>query len=136
MDSVSISAHEVEQAAASLSRMNQQLRAHLDAVTQKMRQLSSCWDSPAGAALQERFDQLLPVFDRYEQVMEQYVACLRETARSYQDAEHMLKQQASSVGILIQAISCVCRRWSACCRIAVSTACVFRMARSAGRCWT
>lgn len=29
--------------------------------------------------------------------MEQYVACLRETARSYQDAEHMLKQQASSV---------------------------------------
>ena len=86
MDSVSISAHEVEQAAASLSRMNQQLR-----------QLSSCWDSPAGAALQERFDQLLPVFDRYEQVMEQYVACLRETARSYQDAEHMLKQQASSV---------------------------------------
>lgn len=48
MDSVSISAHEVEQAAASLSRMNQQLRAHLDAVTQKMRQLSSCWDSPAG----------------------------------------------------------------------------------------
>lgn len=46
MDSVSISAHEVEQAAASLSRMNQQLRAHLDAVTQKMRQLSSCWDSP------------------------------------------------------------------------------------------
>ena len=72
MDSVSISAHEVEQAAASLSRMNQQLRAHLDAVTQKMRQLSSCWDSPAGAALQERFDQLLPVFDRYEQVMEQY----------------------------------------------------------------
>ena len=50
MDSVSISAHEVEQAAASLSRMNQQLRAHLDAVTQKMRQLSSCWDSPAGAA--------------------------------------------------------------------------------------
>ena len=77
MDSVSISAHEVEQAAASLSRMNQQLRAHLDAVTQKMRQLSSCWDSPAGAALQERFDQLLPVFDRYEQVMEQYVACLR-----------------------------------------------------------
>ena len=97
MDSVSISAHEVEQAAASLSRMNQQLRAHLDAVTQKMRQLSSCWDSPAGAALQERFDQLLPVFDRYEQVMEQYVACLRETARGYQDAEHMLKQQASSV---------------------------------------
>ena len=97
MDSVSISAHEVEQAAASLSRMNQQLRAHLDAVTQKMRQLSSCWDSPAGAALQERFDQLLPVFDRYEQVMEQYVACLRGTARSYQDAEHMLKQQASSV---------------------------------------
>ena len=55
MDSVSISAHEVEQAAASLSRMNQQLRAHLDAVTQKMRQLSSCWDSPAGAALQERY---------------------------------------------------------------------------------
>ena len=97
MDSVSISAHEIEQAAASLSRMNQQLRAHLDAVTQKMRQLSSCWDSPAGAALQERFDQLLPVFDRYEQVMEQYVAGLRETARSYQDAEHMLKQQASSV---------------------------------------
>ena len=97
MDSVSISAHEVEQAAASLSRMNQQLRAHLDAVTQKMRQLSSCWDSPAGAALQERFDQLLPEFDRYEQVMEQYVACLRETARIYQDAEHMLKQQASSV---------------------------------------
>ena len=97
MDSVSISAHEVEQAAASLSRMNQQLRAHLDAVTQKMRQLSSCWDSPAGAALQERFDQLLPVFDRYEQVMEQYVACLRETARSYQDAEHILSQQASTV---------------------------------------
>ena len=69
MDSVSIRAHEVEQAAASLSRMNQQLRAHLDAVTQKMRQLSSCWDSPAGAALQERFDQLLPVFDRYEHFM-------------------------------------------------------------------
>ena len=63
MDSVSISAHEVEQAAASLSRMNQQLRAHLDAVTQKMRQLSSCWDSPAGAALQERFDYLFQEFE-------------------------------------------------------------------------
>ena len=60
MDSVSISAHEVEQAAASLSRMNQQLRAHLDAVTQKMRQLSSCWDSPAGAALRQHPDDRAP----------------------------------------------------------------------------
>ena len=97
MDSVSISASDVEQAAASLKQMNQQMRTHLDAVTQKMRQLGSCWDSPAGAALQERFYQLLPVFDRYEQVMEQYVVCLRETARSYQDVENMLKQQAAVV---------------------------------------
>lgn len=97
MDHVHIRSQEVNEMAGQLQVYNGQLRTCLNEVTAKMRQLHLSWDSPAGFALQERFLQLLPVFERYEQVVEQYATYLRQTAQSYQDADSMLKQQAQSI---------------------------------------
>lgn len=97
MEGVKIASQKVNDYAGQLQKYNEELRALLDGITAKMRQLHMSWDSPAGAALQNRFLELLPVFERYEQVVEQYVSFLRQTAQSYQDADSMLKQQAQSV---------------------------------------
>lgn len=97
MDSVKIVSQEVSDMASQLQGFNTQLRECLESITVKMRQLNSFWDSPAGMALQNRYLDLLPVFERYEQVVEQYVSFLRQSAQAYQDAESMLKQQAETV---------------------------------------
>lgn len=97
MEGVRIVSQEVNDMASRLQQLNGQLRTCLDGISTKMRQLNLSWDSPAGAALQDRFMELLPVFDRYEQVVEQYVSFLRHSVQAYQDAESMLRQQAQSV---------------------------------------
>lgn len=97
MEGVRITSQKVCDHAVQLQRYNEELRTLLDAVTNRMRQLHASWDSPAGTALQNRFLELLPVFERYEQIVEQYVNYLRQTAQSYQDTDSMLKQHAQSV---------------------------------------
>lgn len=97
MEGVKIASQEVRDFAGQLQRYNGELRAVLEGITAKMRQLHTTWDSPAGIALQNRFLELLPVFERYEQIVEQYVTYLHQTAQSYQDADSMLKQQAQSI---------------------------------------
>lgn len=97
MDGVRIVSQEVNEMASQLQQFNGQLRTCLDGISARMRQLDLSWDSPAGAALQARFTELLPVFDRYEQVVEQYVSFLRQSVQAYQDAESLLRQQAESV---------------------------------------
>lgn len=96
MESVRLSSQDIEQMASKLQQMNIQMRGNLYAVSQKMRHLNNVWDSPAGEALQNRFLNLLPVFDHYEKVMDQYVSFLRMMVQSYQDAEGVLKQQAET----------------------------------------
>lgn len=96
MEGIRISSQDVLQAAAQFDSRNQQLRACLDQAAQRMKQLNASWDSPAGQAIQQRFMELLPVFERYEQTMEQYIRFLREIAQTYQETETMLKQHAEA----------------------------------------
>ena len=97
MDGVRIVSQEVNEMASQLQQFNGQLRTCLDGISAKMRQLDLSWDSPAGAALQARFTELLPVFDRYEQVVEQYVSFLRQSLHPHQDAESLLRQPPERV---------------------------------------
>ena len=118
---------EVNEMASQLQQFNGQLRTCLDGISAKMRHVDLSWDSPAGAALQARFTELLPVFDRYEQVVEHYVSFLRQSVQAYQDAESLLRQQQRALRSDRLQDLYVC----SCCRNAAISVCGCRRAVSA-----
>ncbi|MEF9967931.1 MAG: pore-forming ESAT-6 family protein [Longicatena sp.] len=96
MDGLTITLSEVTNSASAIRQQNQQCSACLQEINQFMNQLSLDWQSPAGETLRTRFHTMLPVFEQYKTIVENYAKFLDQTVTSYQSLETQLNNHADS----------------------------------------
>ncbi len=91
MEQIEIKVEEVRSSASGIKKLNVELKDILQKVSKEMHALNSTWSSPAQEALLIKFKQLLPMFDTYEQVINQYVTYLETTCDSYELLEKQMQ---------------------------------------------
>lgn len=96
MDTLSITLEEVSQTAVQLRAHNTQLNEYLQDIYRCMNQLMSEWQSPAATTIQMKFQGMLPVFDRYHAVVEDYAKFLDQSVTTYQTMESRLNTRAET----------------------------------------
>ncbi len=96
MDQIQITLAEVVQTAAQLRSCNDQLNERLLTMRKMMNELEQGWQSPAAAAIREKFNGMLPIFTNYYEIISTYAKFLDMTAEAYEQIENSIFQQASS----------------------------------------
>ncbi len=97
MEQLNISLEELKTYAANFRSQNQKLDQHLKHALKLMNELSATWSSPAQMALVSRFKKLLPVFEEYAFIIENYARYLDSTYDSYEMLETKMKNGAEGV---------------------------------------
>lgn len=97
MEVLSITLEELKRYANSFRVQNQKLTQELNQIHRIMNELSTIWSSPAQLAYVSRFKKLLPIFDDYAKVVDNYALYLDSTYDSYQMLESKMKNGANTV---------------------------------------
>ena len=96
MDTLTITLEEVSQTAAKLRAHNAQLNECLQDIYHCMNQLVDEWQSPAATTIQMKFQGMLPIFDRYREVVEAYAKFLDQSVATYRTMESRLNTRAEA----------------------------------------
>lgn len=96
MEHLDITMEKLNTASNHIRQTNQRLNQSLQEINSIMNQLSMYWNSPASLALKTRFQNMLPVFDNYKQVVESYAIFLDQTVDIYNTLEKTLQSHADS----------------------------------------
>ncbi|MCI9040311.1 WXG100 family type VII secretion target [Dubosiella newyorkensis] len=91
MSQLKISAADLQQYAAQLKNMEQEMNAIFLSIEAKMHDVQSFWTSPASSRLMEEFSRLHPVFDTYVQTIENHANYLSQTALAYEENETIME---------------------------------------------
>lgn len=97
MNDLRITLAEVTQTASLIRTENQQLTNCLQDIHQCMNQLSNDWQSPAAQTIRAKFQGMLPIFDQYREIVENYAKFLDQTVQTYQSIESQLNSHAESL---------------------------------------
>lgn len=96
MSHLDITIEKLNSASTNIRQTNQRLNQCLQEINTSMNQLSMYWNSPASLALKSRFQNMLPVFENYKQVVESYALFLDQTVEIYNSLEKTLESHADS----------------------------------------
>lgn len=96
METLFITLQEVETTAGKLRQQNTQLRSILKEISTSITQLTSVWQSPASQTMQAKFQTMLPIFDQYKTIIDNYAKFLDQTVFTYQNMEQQLNVNADS----------------------------------------
>lgn len=80
---ISIKPEELIARANEISVINDNMTGKLNSIKSQMDNLESSWDSTAGKKIREAMNSLSPKFKEYQDVVNQYVTFLKDTAGSY-----------------------------------------------------
>lgn len=99
INGVKVNTQEVENYRKRLHENNEDIKRQLSNVKKSMDYLkgTEIWKSDAATAIQAKFDNLAPVFDKFYKVVNDYVSFLDETIREYEGTEAAVKQDVQSV---------------------------------------
>ena len=96
MNSVQISAEDIQQFANQLSNQEQEMTSVFQSIQTKMNEVQSQWQSPASTALMNEFQSMHAVFQSYTQAIQNYVQYLTTTSQTYEENECILQKSIQS----------------------------------------
>jgi WXG100 family type VII secretion target len=96
IEGISISLEEVSQVAGSIRTTNSALDARLNDIKTSMNNLAQTWQSPAADTIRSKFNNLVPTFENYKNIVESYAKFLDNTVTSYQSTESAINNNANS----------------------------------------
>ena len=96
VEGIKISLGEVSATAGTIRTLNTSLNDKLLAIQKQMNDLASTWQSPAGETIREEFNNLVPAFENYKQIIEAYAKFLDNTVSSYEATETQIQNNASA----------------------------------------
>ena len=96
MEQIHIELAEVTKTAQEVRRCNTQLEQELMTMRKYMNELQSTWNSPAAETIRAKFNHMVPIFENYREVIENYAKFLDVTVSGYETCENTIKQNASS----------------------------------------
>ncbi|MGX8835566.1 pore-forming ESAT-6 family protein [Amedibacillus sp. YH-ame6] len=96
MDSLLITLAEVSHTSMQIRQENQQLSNCLKDIHQCMNQITNEWQSPAAQTIRTKFQGMIPIFDHYREIVENYAKFLDQTVQTYQSIEDQLNSHAQS----------------------------------------
>ncbi|MDD7280860.1 WXG100 family type VII secretion target [Floccifex sp.] len=86
-----IAYEDVIQYANQMNTLKQEMMDVFQDIQTKMNAISSTWDSPASRQFQSEFQQVVPAFSNFIQMMDGYVQFLSQTGDIYKENEEMLR---------------------------------------------
>ena len=96
MNSVQISAQDIQQFANQLSNQEQEMTTIFREIEAKMNEVQANWKSPASTALLNEFHSMHGVFQSYTQAIQNYVQYLTTTSQTYEENELSLQEAIQS----------------------------------------
>ena len=96
VEGIKISLGEVSATAGTIRTLNTSLNDKLLAIQKQMNDLASTWQSPAGETIREKFNNPVPAFENYKQIIEAYAKFLDNTVSSYEATETQIQNNASA----------------------------------------
>ena len=96
IEGITISLGDVSATAGTIRTLNTSLNDRLLAIQKQMNDLNNSWQSPAGQAIQEKFNNLVPAFENYKQIIESYAKFLDNTVATYESTETQIQNNASA----------------------------------------
>lgn len=96
MNSVQISAQDIQQFANQLSNQEQEMTSVFRSIQTKMNEVQNQWQSPASSALMNEFQSMHAVFQSYTQAIQNYVQYLTTTSQTYEENECILQKSIQS----------------------------------------
>ena len=99
INGVKVNTQEVENYRKKLNNDNEDIKRQLSNVKKSMDYLkgTEIWKSEAATAIQNKFDNLAPVFDKFYKVVTDYIEFLDGTIEKYDATESAVKQHAQNV---------------------------------------
>ena len=96
MEAIMISLAEVSKTSAQVRRLNSELMQELMEMKRVMNALASNWQSPAAETIRARFNGMMPIFENYRDIIENYAKFLDQTVAGYEATENNIQQSAAS----------------------------------------
>jgi WXG100 family type VII secretion target len=81
--------------AQKISNMNDNLKSDLIKIKDAITQLEGDWESNSAKTIREKITGMIPTFEKYYGVVDNYVTFIRNTARTYENAENTNNTNAS-----------------------------------------
>lgn len=99
INGVKVDTQEIRNYRKRLNDDNEDIKRQLSNVKKSMDYLkgTEIWKSEGATVIQNKFDSLSPVFDKFYKVVSDYIEFLDRTAEKYDSTESAIKQDASSV---------------------------------------
>lgn len=99
INGVKVDIQEIRNYRKRLNDDNEDIKRQLSNVKKSMDYLkgTEVWKSEAATVIQNKFDSLAPVFDKFYKVVSDYIEFLDRTAEKYGSTESAIKQDATSV---------------------------------------
>ena len=97
IDGIKVDTAMVRAISARMRSFSQQMLDALQAAKQKMGDVQSVWQSPAGQAVIERTNRMQPLIDNKKRILEEYIGFLDYTAQTYEQAEAVRHMDAASI---------------------------------------
>lgn len=96
MEAVMISLAEVSRTSSQMRKYNSELLQELLEMKRIMNALATNWQSPAAETIRSRFNGMMPIFENYRNIIENYAKFLDQTVAGYEATEQTIQQSAAS----------------------------------------
>ncbi len=96
MEAIMISLAEVSRTSSQMRRYNSKLMQELLEMKRIMNALATNWQSPAAETIRSRFNGMMPIFENYRNIIENYAKFLDQTVAGYEATEQTIQQSAAS----------------------------------------
>ncbi len=91
-----ISLAEVSRTSSQMRKYNSELLQELLEMKRIMNALATNWQSPAAETIRSRFNGMMPIFENYRNIIENYAKFLDQTVAGYEATEQTIQQSAAS----------------------------------------
>ncbi len=75
--------------------MNDTLKDELNNIKNAINSLSGDWESNSARTIREKIEGMVPTFNKYYDVVDNYVTFIKNTAKTYENAENSNNANAS-----------------------------------------
>ncbi len=96
MEAIMISLAEVSRTSSQMRKSNSELLQELLEMKRIMNALATNWQSPAAETIRSRFNGMMPIFENYRNIIENYAKFLDQTVAGYEATEQTIQQSAAS----------------------------------------
>lgn len=96
MEAIMISLAEVSRTSSQMRKYNSELLQELLEMKRIMNALATNWQSPAAETIRSRFNGMMPIFENYHNIIENYAKFLDQTVAGYEATEQTIQQSAAS----------------------------------------